>query len=124
MLTHYQIEKIKYLNTELVKLEHKIFNLSRQYEKQIQKGIKDGTYDIDDYEIDLEICFCSGSKELASWFEFLKYDMRHFRTLSYSGIADGNNHNVALDPKLKGQHHCWFLHKLYDDYFLTRINLN
>lgn len=71
MLTNYQIEKIKYLNTELVKLKYKIFNLSCQYEAEIQKYIKDDTFDTDDYEIDLEICFCSGSKELASWFEFL-----------------------------------------------------
>ncbi len=119
MLSNNQIEKIHYFNSELVKLEQRIFNLSRQYEKEIQQNIKNSTYDIDDYEIDLEICFCAGPKELASWFEGLKSDLRDFRVLSYREIADGNNHNVAIEAELKGQHHCWFLHRLYDDYCLS-----
>ena len=72
MLTEKQIEKLSLLNKIITGLEQKIFYLAQQHKQEIEENLKTCTLDINDYEIEADICFCTGEEELISWNEYLK----------------------------------------------------
>lgn len=119
MLSKKQIEQLAILNSKLSDLEQRIFHLAIQYNQEVEEKLKKGIIDIDEYEIDSNICFCVAGHELVSWNEDMKFALKRFKNQDYWGIADGKDHNTAHENHLRSQKHCWFLHRLYDDFFLN-----
>lgn len=119
MFNKNQIKQIAYLNNKLSELEKKIFILARQCNHEIEEKLQKGLFDIDDYEIDSNICFCIGCDEVVSWNEDMKFALKNFKKQDYWGIADEKDHNTATEHLLRFQKHCWFLHRLYDDFLLS-----
>ncbi|MDF1882613.1 hypothetical protein JHD49_01515 [Sulfurimonas sp. SAG-AH-194-C21] len=115
-LSQIEVGKIEKLNAILVKHEEDIYTLAKR-EHDILKT-KTGLVD---YELNVDISFYKeeGENPLVSWEENMK---QRFTTGSLSPISNKKNHNVTStcwkQNDLNSQHHCWLLHRLYDDFFI------
>ena len=115
------INNIKYLNTQLSLLEQKICDESLYLAQQAFTYRQKNLYD---YELELSFTFYTESynEELISWEEGIpKRELLKKKPNWY--INDGKNHNVSSscwkNNLLNAQHHCWLLHRLYDDFQLS-----
>ena len=89
------------LNKKLISIEKEIDELVKK-EKEFLKS-----KNLTDYEIYVDIGFFIGDYEIVSFKESVKY---------FSNFNDNQNHNTS---KFTNQHHCWLLHRLYDDFLIS-----
>ena len=110
------IPALEKLNQKLTKIEAKIYDFA-EYKFQSTQKRRD---ELTDFEIDIEITFYSGDKEILILQESLK---SHFNVHRKTNLNDGENHNVTsamiINEVLNTQQHCWLLHRLYDDYNIS-----
>ena len=127
-LSTLDVQKIDELNNKLIAIEERIYNLAKKEyqiaEKEFRRRKK--IEDIIDYELDVKITFdvqddfFEDTKDLVSWQEFFKYSFNAGRT---PHINDKQCHNVSgsliKNRALNIQKHCWLLHRLYDDFYVS-----
>ena len=110
------IPALEKLNQKLTKIEAKIYDLA-EYKFQSTQKRRD---ELTDFEIDIEITFYAGDKEILILQESLK---NHFNGQCKTNLNDGENHNVTsamiTNEALNTQQHCWLFHRLYDDYNIS-----
>ena len=117
MLTSFDIQKIKYLNTKLTSVEEKIYNLSKLQNQVALKKLLENEEHISDYKLEVNISLYTNNAELVFWSEDFK---PHFLNDSQCNINDKKNHNISSaiikNNELNSQNHCWLMHRLYDDF--------
>jgi len=113
------VEKIKKLNQNLIEIERKILHLAIEEDGLALKKINNKSNGITDYELSVSISFYQGENEVIDWEESLKGCSVNKST----NFADAKNHNTTSccweNTTLNEQHHCWVLHRLYDDFQIT-----
>jgi len=115
------VQKIYNLNSSLTKIESKIYQRAKIENQYAVDKMSNNEDDICDYEIEVEITFFTAEEETCVWSEYIK---PHFKFENrVTNINNNENHNVTSafikHEELNAQHHCWLLHSLYDDKFLS-----
>jgi len=114
-------ERLKELNSELTVIEKQIHATAVRLDTALQYELKNGIEGLLDYDLSADIACYNGkedSEPLCILHESL-YGVSTLEKLEYI-IGDSINHNVLnmLDC-MKGEHHCWLFHCLYDHTNLT-----
>ena len=115
-------ERLKEINAELKALEEKFYPIAIRLDAVLQDELHRNVDGMDCYDLNLEIqCYNADedSEPLCVLHEGLdgistKWDREFF-------IGDGINHNVSNPENnpMKGEHHCWLYHCLYDHTHLS-----
>ena len=110
------ISKIKKVNQNLIGIEKKILCLAIEEENLALKKMKNHSHMITDYELSVSISFYQEEDEVIEWKESLKGCTIN----KVSNFSNTENHNTTSccwkNAALNEQHHCWMLHRLYDDF--------
>jgi len=128
-------KKINDLNEKLIVIEKKIFDLAKIEHKRLKKLCKKSKkHTMDEFDIQVELSFCTTKEkdehgdylEFLSWSEGIYFDSFKKGNKPF-GINDKQCHNVSgslIENKvLNSQKHCWLLHRLYDDFFVSWKNI-
>ena len=114
------LPKLNFLNIELSKIEHLIFNETTKIDKELQLKLKlDTEPKMVDYELKVQIGYYVEEADEALCVK--TFTLKKISTLKTNKcfIADGQNHNEFQNPAFKNhplfqQHHCYLFHDLYD----------
>ena len=127
--------KINDLNEKLIVVEKKIFDLANIEHKRLKKLFKKSKkHNMDEFEVRFEISFLTTKEkdEYGDYLEIINWNESvYFESFEESnnphGINDKQCHNVTrghIDNKeINFQKHCWLLHELYDDHFVSWKNI-
>ena len=121
-LSSFEVQQIAKFNQQLRIIEEKIYNLAKVQNQLALKMLINKENAITDYELEVDINFYTEDEEaIVSWDEYLK---PHFlEDIHCCSINDKEDHNVSSSiithHELNNQKHCWLMHRLYDDKFLS-----
>ena len=109
-------ERLKEINTKLMALEEKYYPIAVRLDRILQDELSRNVDGMDDYNLELEIQCYNADEEaeplcvLREWVAGISIPEK----LVFF-IGDGINHNTRshIIP-MKGEHHCWLYHCLYD----------
>jgi len=129
-LTAPQLQVLAKLNKTLATLEQNIKKEALTLLAECNRKLEDKQTIIDDYEVELEICFYLKESDpafdedrdniVAVLTEEIKFN--NFKT----HFAAGNNHNLFEHREghpMNGVFHCWLYHGLYDDSCISWIDI-
>jgi hypothetical protein len=129
-LTDKEIEKIDRLNNRLIAIEEEIYLLAKiENDRARKKVVESADPNMYDYELMVNLMFINTKekdeyedpKEIYSWDEPVYF--KSFEEGDPFGINDKQCHNVSSafikNRALNTQKHCWLLHRLYDDFFVS-----
>lgn len=119
-----KIKQIEKLNQFLQKVEEKAYNLAKIENQRALEKLQNKENNIEDYELEIQFMFFTKDKddgvELLTMKESIKH---HFNKNCEINLNDKENHNVTkflINSKdLNEQKHCWLLHRLYNEYFIS-----
>ena len=133
--TDAEVQKIEELNNKLVLLEEKLFRLSEVEYLRVKKMCEDTEQNMEDYNLNVVLAFSTTDEEdeYGDYLEFVNWKERiYFDTFENDseepfGINDKYDWNVMVgrsnNKKLDKQKHCWLLHQLYDNHFVSWENM-
>ncbi|MBN2965036.1 hypothetical protein JWV37_09610 [Sulfurospirillum sp. T05] len=117
------LEAMRALNARIALFQHKILKEAMALDTQLQKRVADEKDWLVDYEMEAHIAFYLKASDSAYDEESDNLLVVHNEYLK--GIADedvesawrwSGNHNEfsAWKHPMRGEHHCWWFHHLYD----------
>jgi hypothetical protein len=125
-----EVQKIDELNNKLIAIEEEIYLLAEIENNRAKKRVAESSNPhMYDYELMVNLMFLNTKekdehedpKEIYSWDEPVYFES--FEEGDPFGINDKQCHNVSSafikNRALNTQKHCWLLHRLYDDFFVS-----
>lgn len=115
-------ERLKELNAKLTVIEKQIHATAVRLDTALQSELRQSFEGLTDYELEAIIEFYNGEDDAEPLYKF--YDSLKKISLPDKKrfIDNGMNHNDFYHWEghpMKGEHHCWLFHDLYDHSGLT-----
>lgn len=110
-------KRLKELNAELTVIEKQIYTRAVRLDTDLQLELLQNVEGMIDYEFELVIEFYSGEDDTEPLYEYhgqlKKISLPDTKRFIDNGINHNDAHHWEEHP-MKGEHHCWLFHELYD----------